>query len=293
MVGVFGNIIVDLAAEVEKYPEVDDEVEVRSLKEISGGTGANTAVAASRLGADTVFFGTVGDDYYGHFLVESLVADRVKPLVRKSGKFHTALCIAVYDLSGDRRLMTYLGPNLDFEMTEETKASLKACNIVHICGGNPHHWSLVKEELCKGTKLSFDPGSMVCRTWPKETLAFSQAADYVFLNKNEWSLLGEEAILKTNGKVFLKLGKEGGKIFEGRKIKIEWEAVSVKQVDATAAGDVFDGAILYGVDKGLSLEESIQIGRFASAITVSRIGAQSSMPTMREVRRFIHDRGGT
>ncbi|WP_367357293.1 carbohydrate kinase family protein [Mesotoga sp.] len=293
MVGVFGNIIVDLAAEVESYPAADDEVEVHSLKEIPGGTGANTAVAAARLGAETVFFGTVGSDYYGQFLIDSLLADNVKPIVRKSDKFHTAMCIAVYDSSGDRRLMTYLGPNLDFEMTEETRSSLKDSSIIHISGGNPYHWSLVREELSEGAKLSFDPGSMVCRTWPDETLAFSLAADYVFLNKNEWSLLGKESVLETDGTVFLKLGKEGGRVYEERKIRIEWEAVPVKQIDSTAAGDVFDGAILYGVDKGLTLEESIQIGRYASSITVSRIGAQSSMPTMVEVRKFIHDRGET
>lgn len=291
MIGVFGNIILDFAAEVEKYPKNDDEVAVNSLKEIPGGTGANTAVAAARLGAETIFFGTVGNDYYGRFLVESLKKDNVRPAVRISDELHTAVCIAVYDLAGDRRLMTYLGPNLDFEMTEETTNLLKECSVVHISGGTPSHWNMIKQVVSKETKVSFDPGSMICRTWPEQTLEFSLDANYVFVNRNEWTLLGKEALLRASGIVFLKMGREGGLVYENKKVLDEWKAVQAKQVDATAAGDVFDGGILYGIDEGLSLEESIRIARHASALAVSRVGAQSSIPTMDEVREFIHDRG--
>lgn len=290
MVGVFGNIIVDLSARVGSFPFEDDEVEILELSEVPGGTGANTAVALGRLGAKTTFFGTVGPDHYGRFLIEKLNREPIESVIRVSPASRTAVCVATYDLSGERRLMTYLGANLDFEMTDSTRAALKNCDIVHICGGTPRHWILFKEATREGTKISFDPGSMVCRTWPEETLNFSLEADYLFINRNEANLIGKEVFPRAKGYVYLKLASEGGKLFKGGVLLREWKAPKVKQVDSTAAGDVFDAAILSGADTGLSIDESIRLAAHAGAITVTRAGAQTAIPKMSEVEAFIQER---
>ncbi len=289
MLGVLGDINIDLFSELDRYPDLDDEVEIKKIKEVSGGTGANTAVAISRLGGKVILFGSIGDDFYGRKLFNILKSEDLNLDIFFTTEDQTGICFAAVDKIGNRRLFSYRGANKYFNVTSKTLEKINSCNIIHICGGNPKIWQDLLRH--KGRfKFSFDPGSMACSKWTKQVKDVIRRSDYLFLNKNEYNIL-EIPKDQLSAITFIKSGDEGGTVIKNGKVFYHWKPRKVKQIDSTAAGDVFDGAVLIKLDEKKSIKEAVKFGSLAASISVERIGAQSSIPTLSEVIQLSYKGG--
>lgn len=290
MLGVLGDINIDLFSELDRYPDLDDEVEIRKIKEISGGTGANTAVAISRLGGKVILFGSIGNDFYGRKLFNILKREDIKLDILFTTEDQTGICFAAVDKIGNRRLFSYRGANKYFNITSKTLEKMNSCSIVHVCGGTPKIWeTLLKHK--ERFKFSFDPGSMACSKWTKEVKEAIRRSDYLFLNKNEYNIL-EISKNQLSTITFIKSGDKGGTVIKNGETFFQWKPRKAKQVDSTAAGDVFNGAVLIKLDEKKSIKKAVKFGSLAASISVERIGAQSSIPTLSEVIQ-LSEKGGT
>ena len=151
----------------------------------------------------------------------------------------------------------------------------------------PH---LIKKAHERGMQIVLNPSPMTeeIKTWPLECI------DYFFVNEIEASQLTGEAsddedalvsgLRKTfpNAHVVLTMGKNGSCYLHG-DTKLHQDAVRVKAVDTTAAGDTFSGFFLSGILSGRTPEEALELATKAAAIAVTRPGAAPSIPTMEEI----------
>jgi len=289
MIGVFGDINLDISAKIKRFPRPDDEVYIHEIKQVLGGTGANTAVAINRLGRETMLIGAVGDDHEGETLLKKMHDEGLKAAVREIPGKHTGYCFAAFDDKGNRRLFSYRGANLAYEMDEDALDIFRKCSMIHVTGGYPEFWEVMKTMIEAGAlkaTFSFDPGSMSCEAWPQQVLRFSETVDLLFISMNEVKILGEKHLLLPDTLRILKMGADGGIVYRHDKRIAKWNAIRRRQVDSTAAGDVFNAGVITGLDMALSIDESLRIGAVAAAISVTRAGAQSSIPNLEEVRKL-------
>lgn len=292
MIGVFGGINIDISTRIEKFPNPDDEVEIKSIEYVLGGNGANTSAAIEKLGGKAIFFGAIGKDYFGEKIKTFMKKYKFSTKIDVIDDEKTGICYAVFDKGGNRRLMSYHGANKCLNLGKEQKEILKNCNIIHFSGGSS---KLLKDliDFKKENKkiFSFDPGSMMCRNYKNEIHEVLEDVDILFLNSHEYELLGQDVYKKIN-KIFLyKQGENGGQISDGKKNK-NWKTFNVKQVDSTAAGDVFNAAFLTCYDRGEDPFESIDFASAAGALATTREGAFTSLPEIEEVKELFGKFGG-
>jgi len=130
--------------------------------------------------------------------------------------------------------------------------------------------------------------SMVDYLVPNETEA-QEIAGMKIKGKAGLSAAASELLRRGAKNVIITLGEKGA-YFKNRLEEIRVEAFRVKAVDTTAAGDAFVGALAWGLSQGMDMEEILIHANAAGALTATRLGAQPSLPTIAEVRRFLRER---
>ncbi len=295
---VVGSLNVDLVACVAHLPEPGETVRSQSLRRFAGGKGANQAVAAARLGASVCMIGRVGRDAEGQMLLESLRGCRVDTVQVELSDEPTGAALILTDDAGENSIVIAPGANaaVSAEDVERARPLIANAQMVltqlEIPMETVERLATVCEE--EKTPLMLDPA-------PAAHLSAALLRRVTWLTPNE----GEAQTLHRSGtplddeqtarqllamgcrNVVLKLGKRGaylaGSVYESIRVKTFPVAVT----DTTAAGDVFNGAFAARLVAGDPVEVSARYASAAAAISVSREGAQPSMPTCDEVERLL------
>lgn len=295
---VVGSINVDLVAKAERIPVSGETVRGIEFKTHSGGKGANQAVAIARLGYPVRMIGKVGNDAFGKQLRSDLQQAGVDVSAVGQVEDSSGVAVIVVSPEGDNVIVVTPGANAalrpvdldgNVEMIRNAKIVLAQLEI-------PMETVEYLAELCEreGVPLMLDPAPsqtlspVVMRrvTWltPNET----EALFYAKSSTNESpetiarKLLDEGAV-----GVVLKLGSSGLYLRNRKDLDVAVPAFSVKAVDTTAAGDAFNGAFAVGLALGHSPKDSARFAAAAAAISVTRAGAQPSMPTFAEVTKML------
>lgn len=314
-----GELLIDFTA-------MEENVSVQEAKAFAkhpGGAPANAAVAVARLGGQSAFVGCVGHDPFGEFLVDALRAYQVNvDYVERTTESPTTLAF-VARRSGEPDYCFVRSPGADVFLSEKMAETLPltASDVVHM-GSN----SLAEEPIYSSVKriatrigeaggwLSLDV-NLRPAFWSEPELAKARLAPLLpearLVKCNEAELLwltGEsdlEAALRairgrTEAVVICTLGGSGSLVSAPQwQEPLRVEGFRVQAVDATGAGDTFIGAILYQLQKDrvqssdlYGLDEQqwttyIQFASAAAAISVTRTGAMTSMPTRAEVLGFM------
>ncbi|GAA5157818.1 ribokinase [Amycolatopsis dongchuanensis] len=279
---VIGSANADLVVPAERRPGSGETVLGGDTTVLPGGKGANTAVAAARLGADVALLAAIGDDAYGAMLTESLRDAGVRTeLVRKVGR-PTGIAYITVTPDGENSILVSPGANsalepgaLDFAGAKVLVASLEI-PLPTV------EWAIA-EAASAGvrTMLNLSP---VAELSPR-TLA---ALDVLLVNEHEAAaLLGEGVGL---GKLLelgprsavVTLGARGALVLTGDG-ETEVPAPPVEPVDTTGAGDAFTGALAASLATGVTLETAARKAARVAAISVTRRGAQPSYPSAAEL----------
>jgi len=291
---VIGSSNVDTVVSVPHIPVAGETLMAKDVELYFGGKGANQAIATAKLGGDVTFVACVGDDNFGHTMLDNLrdsgvVTDTVLQLQGiKSG----AAYIYVSD-SGENNIAVNAGANscLTREVVDKYRKIIENASYCIIQLEIPVNTLYYVAELCResNVKLIINPA-------PATALDFEKL-------KNSWMIVPNESELdvlvpgtgdisekaqtlfeKGFGHVLVTLGAQGCILVNSGGVQ-KFPAYKVATVkDTTAAGDSFIGAFVFGLSKGQSIEQSIDIAAKAAAITVSRAGAQPSLPTLAEIR---------
>jgi ribokinase len=288
---VIGSINMDLVTRTTQIPKVGETVLGQSFHTIPGGKGANQAVAAARLGADVTMIGAVGDDSFGRTLVDHLTKQGINTKNIMEVKGVSTGVASIVLSKADNSIIVVPGANnyITPEVIEEHEDRIKNSSILLVQLEIPLESVIRCVELAKkhGILTILNPAPI--QKLPKELL---EMVDYVTPNEHEQALLfnsidgTDQELEKLKEKCIVTKGSKGVMIFKNGE-KIEIPSIQVEAVDTTGAGDSFNGALAYAFCEGLEIEEACRFANVVGAISVTKLGAQTGMPTKKEVEEFL------
>lgn len=295
---IVGSLNMDLVTRAPRLPRAGETLVGQSFVTVPGGKGANQAVAAARLGASVAMVGCVGDDAYGEQLRTALLAEGIdcQAVTPVSGE-STGVALIVVDDSSQNAIVIVAGGNghVTASVVDSFDALLSGAEVI-ICQlevplDTVGHVLKRSHELGKTVILNPAPAS---GPLPAEWFAW---IDYLIPNESEATALtglpvdstasadaAASALLKAGvSKVIVTLGEQGA-LFASASRSEHFPAPKVQPVDTTAAGDTFVGGFAAALADGKSESDAIRFGQVAAALSVTRSGAQPSIPTFAEVQ---------
>ncbi|MDR1663702.1 MAG: ribokinase [Clostridiales bacterium] len=293
---VIGSINNDLVIEVKKPPVMGETVLGGGFMQASGGKGANQAVAAARLGADVAFVGAVGDDSFGAGLLKNLSDNGVRVDRVKTARGIPTGTAMIIVCEGDNYIAVNPGANMavDKNLLELAEAEFDSADMAVVQLEIPLETVRQAMKICaeKGIPVLLNPAP--AQALDAEILSM---ADICTPNESEtFSLTGilpatpEEAIeaakrLEKMGakKVVITLGGNGCVYGSEGKFKHAPAVNSGPVVDTTAAGDSFSAALAVALTEGKTLEQAVIFATKTGSVTVTRKGAQPSLPYRNEL----------
>lgn len=310
---VVGSFVMDVIATTERVPRSAQTVYGKSFHMAPGGKGANQALQCARLGADVTMMGCVGDDLFGETLLETprnAGVDVSHVLVRSgitSGVGHVTL--EVTEHTAQNRIVVIPGANLTLTVEEVAwiRDEIGTYDMVLLQLEVPLEVNRTVARWAKdaGVPVMLNPApatdlddellSLVTYLTPNEQEASTETdlplgSDENGLRQDDLQKIAAALWAKGVENVIITLGGHGSAVVEGDSIHYV-PCVHMDHVaDPTAAGDSFVGALSVGLTVGLSREEALAFASHTAAITVSRMGAMPSLPTLEEVVALLKER---
>lgn len=296
----FGDINVDYIGRMDRLPNIDEELPIYNLEKFCGGAATNVAVALARLGKKTGYIGSIGDDYNGQELIERLQKEGVDvSKVNKKEGYLSGTVFAILDSKGERRLLSYLGANLQTKKEDIDKKYISKTKILHM--SNPL-LSVVPTLLAYAKEnnliVSFDPGTLISSKGLEEIEYILRETDILFLNRVEYNDLTKNSekdldlFLDLGCKmVVYKKGKDGSFLKTAAGKEIISPAFKVEALDTTGAGDAFAGGFLTAYLNNLNLKDLMSFANAVAAISVTSKGAKEALPDIDEVLDFLSKNG--
>ncbi|GAA0384999.1 ribokinase [Pseudomonas veronii subsp. inensis] len=290
----------DLVTRASRLPRAGETLIGQTFTTVPGGKGANQAVASARLGADVSMIGCVGTDAYGIQLRDALLVEGIDCRAVSTVEGSSGVALIVVDDTSQNAIVIVAGSNgeLTPASLQAFDTVLQAANVIVCQLEVPMAtvgYALKRgRELGKTVILNPAPASAPL---PAEWYA---SIDYLIPNESEAGALSgvtvdslDSARLAATrliqagaGKVIITLGPQGVLFSDGLVFE-HLVAPKVKAVDTTAAGDTFVGGFAAALANGESEAEAIRFGQVAAALSVTRAGAQPSIPTLHDVQGFV------
>lgn len=305
---VVGSLVMDLIVTTKRFCNAGETIIGNGFSTAPGGKGANQAVQAARLGADVTMVGKVGNDDFGRNLINSASESGVNTdYIFITDTVPTAVGnvqIQKNEKGTENRIIVVPGAN--FELTVDDVAFLEEkiadYDMVIMQHEIPQEVNCKVAEYAKakGVPVMLNPAPSA--EVPKELIS---CLTYISPNEHEAEDIvgikpeGDDAIdravaaLHNMGvkNVLITLGKAGCALSDGNEI-IESPSIDIAPViDPTAAGDSFIGAFCTATAAGVSLNEALIFANCTAGITVSKMGAQTSLPTFDEVISAMKEKG--
>ncbi|PYV18672.1 MAG: ribokinase [Acidobacteria bacterium] len=304
--GTEGHVVVvgsnnfDMVVKADRLPKEGENVMATGLKFFPGGKGGNQAVAVRRLGAKATFIGCVGEDVFGEFLLRNLRASGIESRwVKRTKKVSTGCAFIPVLPSGQNAIVVDVGANLELTPrdVERARAAIERADalltVLELKLETVEAALRLARKAAKHTVLDAGPP----RRFSEELLML---ADVVSPNETELEFISGESVsdrasaeaaaqklLDRGAKtVVVKLGRDGAMLVSPRGAK-HFPAFRVQAVDPTAAGDAFSAALTVELARGAAMEEAIRFANAAGALACTKLGAQPSMPTRREIDTLV------
>ena len=297
MIVIIGSVNMDLVLRVPRMPLPGETLAGDRFMTIPGGKGANQAVACARLaapGTRVAMVACVGDDAFGDQMRQSITACGIDDrYIDEMAGEATGIASIMVDANAQNSIVIAAGANgrLDVERIERARALIEQASIVLLQLEVPMATVIHSIELAHALGKTVVLNPAPAQALPRELL---QKIDYLILNEIEAAMLAEEQSedipmlarkLHDLGarNVVVTLGEKGvyGSFADGQQRHLP--ARKVQAVDTTAAGDTFIGGFIGAIAQGRDQFEAIAYAQAAAALSVTRVGAQTSIPTRDEV----------
>lgn len=293
---VVGSSNMDMVVKTDHIPEPGETVLSGSFFMNAGGKGANQAVAVARLGGEVVFISKLGNDLFGKQFSHLFSNEGIDTThLQYDDDLPSGVALITVDKSGENSIVVASGANANLHDADITGArgEIEAAGIV-----------LLQLEIPLATVdyvinyASTRNVMVILNPAPANTLSAEllSRVDILTPNKTEAAMISginvtdiDSAIAAAKAicdkgvkNVVVTMGSLGAIICEQGKIS-KVDARKVETVDTTAAGDVFNGALAVALSEGRQLGEAVEFACEAAAISVTRLGAQSSIPHRNEL----------
>jgi len=300
---VVGSINIDLVSTTNRIPAIGETISGKYFHVHPGGKGANQAVAVGRLGYPVRMIGRLGSDAFGQQLRSNLEGAGVDTAGVMTSEGTSGVAVILVDDKGDNSIVITAGANalLSPRDLDANIDAIRSAGLVLTQLETPLNTVEYLAQLCQreGVPLILDPApaselpadllQKIAWFTPNET----EAGFFIDSPCSNSETVDPAAIaskLKKRGLhgIILKLGSRGAYLACANGEAHSIPSFPVRAVDSTAAGDAFNGAFATGLMLGKSPLESAQFASAAAAISVTRAGAQPSMPTMDEVEQLLN-----
>jgi len=286
-----GHCTLDYLAIVDRFLEPDGKKEMLQFSQQGGGSAATAAVALARWGVATRFLGKAGDDDRGrriHRTIQDEGVDASK-FVFQPGAVSQMSFIVIEQGSG-RKQTHFTQGNVDPLASSEIPADLlDGVDWLLVDGTHPDaELPLMREAKSRGVKVLLDAqsntGSIQEAVAHCDVLVASERFASQFAGVGELKELCNTLLGKRPSTVVVTLGIDGcvAMTSADRSI-VRLDAFDVPVVDTTGAGDVFHGAILYGLVHGWDLKKQVEFANVAAGLTCRGVGGRGAIPTLEEI----------
>lgn len=295
---VIGSLNMDLVVNVDTMPKPGQTIIESNFKEVPGGKGANQAVAMARLNGNVSMIGKVGEDGFGQTLINSLKNDKVDTTYIQTSKGATGVALITVDKNAQNSIV--VSPGANFEVKEDdidnNIEAIKNSDIVVLQLETP--LNTIKYALNKAKELNkytiLNPAPAV-----KLDDEIIKNVDLLTPNETELEIISgvsietEEDIQKAAQimiekgvkELIVTLGSKGSLYINKEKSMFK-KAYKVEAVDTTAAGDSYTGALAVALSQDKNIEDAMDFASKVGALSVLKEGAQSSLPTLEDVKNF-------
>ncbi|WP_226501982.1 MULTISPECIES: ribokinase [Pseudomonas] len=297
---IVGSLNMDLVTRLPRLPRPGETLAGQSFVTVPGGKGANQAVAAARLGARVAMIGCVGADAYGQQLRDGLLAEGIDCSgVTVIDDQPSGVATILVDDHSQNAIVIVAGANgqLTTTLIDSFEALLNHAEVI-ICQLEVPLASVghvLKRARALGKIVILNPAPATAPL----SADWYPLIDYLIPNESEASVLSglavdsvtsadiaASALIKAGaGKVIVTLGSQGS-LFATHAQSQHFPAPAVQAVDTTAAGDTFVGGFAAALAEGKTEGQAIVFGQIAAALSVTRAGAQPSIPTLVDVQGF-------
>jgi len=301
---VVGSLNMDLVVRMPQIPRPGETLLGGVFKTFPGGKGANQAVAAARLGAHVTMIGCIGDDGFGKEMrvaLESEGIDTTHVLVRPEAA--TGVALIQVDAQGQNSIAVASGANFCLTGADVEKAmqTIGEFDVLVMPLEIPLEtiYTAAKIASYRGAKVLLNPAPAQVLT--KELL---ELVDVLVPNESEIASMAGMPVKSTSDvskavpkllrlgvkNLIVTMGDHGAVLFDEKGQEVLIPACQVQAVDTTAAGDCFVGALAVALCEGRSLLPAAEFASAAAALSVTREGAQPSLPHREEVVQFLLER---
>lgn len=312
---VVGSLVMDLTVSTQRFPDSGETVLGESFRTAPGGKGANQAIQAAKLGADVTMVGKVGKDDFGERLIRSCAAagiqtDKILIDNHTSSSVGNVLLEVGKGKPNKNRIIVVPGANMKIvpEDVSFLKDTISQYDMVIMQLEIPRKIDRIV------AKYAFDQGiPIMLNPAPSAALPddFLSCLTYISPNEHEAADLTGVTIRKAGKKadsgdvkaaveillnkgiknVVITLGNAGA-VVANRKEYIYRPCIDVVEVkDPTAAGDSFVGAFSTGICAGMDFEQALDFANYTATLTVSKAGAQPSLPKLEDVLGLMGQQG--
>jgi ribokinase len=302
---VVGSVNMDLVMQLDRAPQGGETLLGQMYSYVPGGKGANQAVAAARLGMEVTFAGKVGADAHGSVLRERMEGEGITTRSLLNDKEQQSGFAAILvESDGQNRIVVFPGANMAIREVDVAEAFAGSYQAVLINLEIPQEIVL---EVCRLAREKSLP--IILDAGPVRDLDFSLLHGLEIISPNEsetQAITGiecrgvDDAVEAAQRLVrivpsryaVIKLGQRGALLYDADQDFANYvKGYPVEAVDSTAAGDAFTAAMTAHYLQYRDLTEAVRYANAAGALAVTRLGAQPSLPTIREVQDFIFERG--
>lgn len=300
---VVGSANTDLVVQVDRLPTPGETVLGGDLITTQGGKGANQAVAAARLGAEVTFVARIGGDAFGGETLEALRREGLDVrYVAQDPEAPSGVAMIVVGPGGQNLIAVAPGANrrLSGADVEASRAAFEGAGVVLIELETPVEAGLVAARLGREARATVILNPAPAPSVPLPDALF-EAVDILTPNETEAAVLSGETSPERAAEVLLgrgvetvivTLGEAGALVATRSDPAQRAPGFRVEAVDATAAGDAFNGGLAVALGRGEPLMKAVRYAHAVAALTVTQLGAQPSLPTAAEVEAFLKNEGG-
>ena len=293
---IVGSLNMDLVMRMSRAPIGGETVPGLDFAMLPSGKGANQAVACARMGANVIMVGRVGIDPNGDVLKAGLAADGVDAReVKGLASTHTGVASIWVEDDGQNRIVLAPGANGLLDPASVARAhtmiDMAGMLILQLEVPMAAVQAAVDRAFAAHVPVLLNPAPaapLPDSLWAKIDILVlneSEATAYAGLDvvdPNSAAEAGGQLRARGPDRVLVTLGAQGVVVVDGAGAR-HFPAKKVKAVDTTAAGDTFIGALAAALCEGQSLDDAVALGQAASALCVTRRGAQTSIPYRRQL----------
>jgi len=298
---VVGSANMDLVFSVRRFPRPGETLFAGGFGMFPGGKGANQAVACARLGTETFLMAKTGRDLFREKLLDSLGRSGVRlGHVAADPSAPTGIALIGVDAGGENEITVVSGSNMNLLPRDIRKRR----GVFSRVGVVLLQLEIPLPTVVASAELAARAGSLVVLN-PAPAMKLPQSllrrVDYLTPNETECEILSGKTVHSVKsaaiaagrlikqgvGNVIVTMGARGALVVTRDGANL-FPSPRVKAVDTVAAGDAFNGAFAGALAAGMPLEEAVTLACAVGAFSVTRRGAQASMPTAAELRKFMH-----